>query len=90
VRVRFSTGWVRPYVAGGVPLFFFENDENMQNTIAIGLRGAGGVELRLNAHVSLQADLGLEHFFNVSEALIDGKRPDATVFVPTIGAIGRL
>ena len=37
-----------------------------------------------------RADLGIEHFFNVDDVLVHGKRPDATVFVPTVGVIGRL
>ncbi|NVB78718.1 MAG: tetratricopeptide repeat protein [Kofleriaceae bacterium] len=90
VRLRFLTGWVRPYAAGGLPMFFFENETDMQNAIAFGVRGAGGIELRINGHVSLQGDLGFEHFFNVEDKLVDGKRPDATVFVPTLGVIGRL
>ncbi len=90
VRIRFLTGWVRPYAAGGLPMFFFENETDMQNAVAVGVRGAGGIELRINGHVSLQGDLGLEHFFNIDDKLIDGKRPEATVFVPTVGVIGRL
>jgi hypothetical protein len=90
IRLRFLTGWLRPYAAGGVPLFFFENDADAMNAVAIGLRGAGGLELRINGHLSVKADLGIEHFFNVDGVLVGGKRPDATVFVPTIGAIGRL
>jgi hypothetical protein len=90
VRVRFMTGWVRPYAAGGVPVFFFENEWDMTNAVVYGMRGAGGVEARINGHVSVQADLGFEHFFNTTNKLLDGKRPEANVFVPTVGVIGRL
>ena len=90
IRMRFLTGWIRPYVGGGVPVFFFENGEDMQNTAVIGLRGAGGVELKINGHLSLQGDIGIEHFFNVDHKLLDNKRPDANVLVPTVGVIGRL
>jgi len=92
IRVRFLTGWLRPYVAGGVPMFFYkdDNDPEMGTHVALGLRGAAGVEVMLNGHLSIQGDLGVEHFFNVDNALIDNKRPDATVFVPTLGVIGRL
>jgi hypothetical protein len=90
IRVRFLTGWVRPYVAGGVPVFFFENDQTMSSAVALGLRAAAGGELRINGHVSLKIDVGIEHFFGVEDVLVDGKRPDATVFVPTVGVIGRL
>ena len=90
MRMRFLTGWVRPYVGGGVPVFFFTDDTTMESAVALGLRGAGGIELRINGHLSLKADVGIEHFFNVKDVLVDGKRPDETVFVPTVGAIGRL
>jgi formyltetrahydrofolate synthetase len=84
------TGWLRPYLGGGVPLFFFTDDTTMASAVALGLRGAGGVEIVLNGHVGVQADVGIEHFFNVKDALVRGKRPDETVLVPTIGVIGRL
>ena len=90
MRVRFLTGWLRPYVGGGVPLFFFTDDTTMESAVALGVRGAGGIELRINGHVSVQVDAGIEHFFNVKDALVNGKRPDETVFVPTVGVIGRL
>jgi len=90
MRVRFLTGWLRPYVGGGVPLFFFTDETTMSSAIALGLRGAGGLELKVNGHLSVQADVGIEHFFNVKDAIVHGKRPDETVFVPTVGVIGRL
>jgi len=90
IRMRFLTGWVRPYVGGGIPMFFFENEQNMQNTAVFGVRGAAGGELRINGHLSVQADVGFEHFFGVEDKLLGGKRPEANVFVPTVGVIGRL
>lgn len=90
LRVRVLTGWLRPYVAGGVPLFFFTDDTTMDSAVAFGVRVAGGIELRVSRHVSVQGDLGVEHFFNVEDALVRGKRPEDTVFVPTLGVIGRL
>jgi len=90
------TGALRPsptlYASGGLPAFLFE-DENagMQTKVALGIRAAGGVELEINGHLSVQADAGLEYFFNIDEnALVDGKRPERTLFVPTVGVIGRL
>ncbi|HEY5951557.1 MAG TPA: hypothetical protein VIV40_38955 [Kofleriaceae bacterium] len=90
MRVRFLTGWVRPYIGGGVPFFFYTDDTTMESAVALGVRAAGGLEIKLNGHLSVQADVGLEHFFNVKDALVHGKRPDETVFVPTVGVIGRL
>jgi hypothetical protein len=90
MRVRLLAGWLRPYVGGGVPVFFFTDDTNMESAVAIGVRGAGGVEVRINGHLSVQADVGVEHFFNVENVLVNGKRPDETVVVPTLGVIGRL
>jgi hypothetical protein len=91
-RMRFLTGMVRPYAAGGLPAFLFEDDNaGMQTKVALGVRVAGGVELEINGHLSVQADAGIEYFFNIDEnALVDGKRPERTLFVPTVGVIGRL
>lgn len=83
VRYRILTGRVRPYLAAGAPLFAFTKDTS--TAIAPGLRAAAGVEIAINPHVSLTADLGVEHFFNVDDTTFD-----ATVWVPTLGAIGRL
>ncbi|MBA3541851.1 MAG: hypothetical protein H0T79_19710 [Deltaproteobacteria bacterium] len=86
-RFRFLTGLVRPYVAAGMPLFVFDLTTGMtsETHVAIGLRGAAGVELMLNGHLSVKADLGVEHFFNVSNTPYE-----ATVMVHTVGVIGRL
>jgi hypothetical protein len=89
IRYRFLTGLLRPYAAGGLPVFFFTDDMNVSHR-AFGLRGAGGVELRVNGHMSLQADLGIEHFFNISNTIYKNRYLEETVFVPTVGVIGRL
>jgi hypothetical protein len=91
-RVRLMTGWVRPYAGGGLPAFLFDDENDaMRTKIALGVRIAGGVELKINEHLSVQADLGVEYFFNIDDgALVNGKRPERTQFVPTVGAIGRL
>ena len=88
-RYRFLTGKLRPYGALGMPVFFFD-DDMMQSKIAIGVRGAGGVELVVNGHLSVAADLGIEHFFNVSGSTYMHQSIDETVFVPTVGVIGRM
>ncbi len=89
VRYRFLTGWLRPYVGLGVPGFAYDavDDSGMSTSkrLAIGVRGAAGVELKINDHFSVQADAGYEHFFRV-----DPLRFDANIFVPTVGVIGRL
>jgi len=92
MRFRFLTGSVRPYVGGGLPAFLFDDENDaMRTKIALGLRAAGGVELKINGHLSVQADLGIEYFFHIDDnALVGGKRPERTVFVPTVGVIGRL
>jgi hypothetical protein len=88
-RYRLFTGMVRPYAAAGIPVFVFEDGTSTR--IAPGARIAAGLELAINKHVSLQADLGYEHFFNVSGAIYQGMSTiDADVFVPTLGVIGRL
>ena len=77
VAVALLTGRVRPVIVAGVPIF-------VANGARVGIRGAAGVELAFNRHISAVAELGVEHMFN----------PEATVtktlFVPAIGVIGRL
>lgn len=90
-RFRLLTGYLRPYVGVGLPGFLYEDEnDGMKTKIAMGLRGAGGLEVRINGHLSLQADLGMEFFFIDPGALVGGKHPETTVFVPTLGVIGRL
>jgi hypothetical protein len=91
VRYRLLTGSVRPYGAVGAPGFVFDHDEAQAGAmttttrrLAIGLRAAAGVELKINGHVSVQGDLGYEHFFFIDDHF------EADVFVPTLGVIGRL
>ncbi len=90
VRYRLFTSWMRPYVGVGMPGFAYKLTNAMTNEtstkLAVGLRGAIGVELRINGHFSVQGDLGYEHFFVDPEET----HLDANIFVPTIGVIGRL
>lgn len=90
-RYRLRSGWIHPYVAFGVPGFAFDHAELQPDgasvtskRLAIGVRGAAGVELMINDHVSVQADAGYEHFFFLDDHY------EADLFVPTIGVIGRL
>jgi hypothetical protein len=87
LRYRFLTGFFRPYVAAGVPGFVFTPpimDASQQ--LGVGLRGAAGIELKINGHLSIKGDVGYEHFFIDEEETLF----DANVFVPTVGVIGRL
>ncbi len=90
-RFRFLTGSLRPYLGAGFPVFTFE-DENagMKRKVAFGIRGSGGLEVRINGHLSLQGDFGIEYFVVDKDALVDGKHPEQRVYVPTLGVIGRL
>lgn len=88
-RYIFFTGFLRPYVAAGIPLFFFTDDSNA-NRVSVGGRAAAGIELRLNGHLSVQGDVGVEHFFNVNDVVYNLQTFEATAFAPTIGVIGRL
>ncbi len=89
MRYRLLTGFLRPYLALGVPGFAYDEVDDMgmetSKRLAIGLRVAAGVELRINGHLSVAADLGYEHFFFIDDPLID-----TNIFVPTLGVIGRL
>jgi len=89
VRYRFLTTMFRPYIGAGLPLFFFDDDGGASH-VAIGGRAAAGLELEVNRHLSVQADLGVEHFFNVGDVVYKMQTFEATAFAPTLGVIGRL
>jgi hypothetical protein len=91
MRYRVFTGFFRPYGGIGVPGFVYDHDELQTDMttmttkrLAIGLRAAAGLELMINGHLSVQGDVGYEHFFFVDDHF------EADVFVPTLGLIGRL
>jgi hypothetical protein len=91
MRYRLFTGFFRPYGGIGVPGFVYDHDELQTDMttmttkrLAIGLRAAAGLELMINGHLSVQGDVGYEHFFFVDDHF------EADVFVPTLGLIGRL
>jgi hypothetical protein len=92
LRYRVLTGFFQPYAALGAPGFVFDHEEvapdgvsiDTAKRLAIGVRVAAGIELKINGHLSVQGDVGYEHFFFVDE------RFEADVFVPTLGMIGRL
>ena len=90
LRYRLFTSWMRPYVGLGMPGFAYKLTNAMTNEtstkLAVGLRVAIGVELRINGHLSVQGDIGYEHFFVDPETT----HLDANIFVPTLGVIGRL
>jgi hypothetical protein len=91
-RFRLWKGVFRPYVAIGFPGFVYHHDEvdsatKMTTTttrLAIGGRIAGGLEIKINGHLSVQGDVGYEHFLFVDEHY------EEDVFVPTLGVIARL
>jgi hypothetical protein len=90
MRYRLFTSWMRPYVGLGVPGFAYKLTNAMTNEtstkLAVGVRAALGVEFRINGHLSVQGDIGYEHFFVDPEET----HLDANIFVPTLGVIGRL
>ncbi|HET9993588.1 MAG TPA: hypothetical protein VFQ65_33855, partial [Kofleriaceae bacterium] len=88
-RYLLLTDWLRPYLAAGIPMFFFTDDSG-QSQVSVGGRLAAGIELKINGHLSVQGDLGVEHFFNVSDVIYKMQTFEATTFAPTIGVIGRL
>jgi hypothetical protein len=77
-RYRFLGGRLRPLVGGGLPVFW------SGGSARVGVRAGVGAEYFLNEHVSLLADLGVEHFFNPQSPY------EATVFVPILGVHGRM
>jgi hypothetical protein len=71
------TGNARPFVAAGVPLFFSDGAR-------VGVRGAGGLEVRLSPRFSLLAELGAEMMLNPEDNILKA------AFIPSVGASGRL
>ncbi len=71
------TGKVRPMLLAGVPIF-------VASGARVGIRGAAGVEVAFNRHISAVAELGVEHMFNPEDSVT------ATLFIPAVGVIGRL
>jgi hypothetical protein len=76
-RYALLDGAFHPVVAAGVPLF-------VSSGARVGVRGAGGIQYDLTRHLALVAELGVEHVFN-PQANIAG-----TLFIPAVGALGRL
>lgn len=72
-------GTLRPILSAGLPVF-------VSSGARFSVRGAGGLELDVNRHFALIAELGIEHVFNPEADL----KPDQVIFVPAIGASGRL
>jgi hypothetical protein len=70
-------GRVRPILVAGVPVF-------VSSGARVSVRGAGGVEIALNRHLALIGELGVEYVFNPEPNVA------STLFVPAIGAAGRL
>ncbi len=75
--VAVLTGQFRPIVSMGVPIFF-------SNGARYGMRGAGGLELQLSRHLALVAELGVELMVNPEDDIKE------LVFIPAVGALGRL
>ena len=77
VSFAFLDGRVRPILAAGLPVFFSDGPR-------VALRGAAGVELAINRHFAVIAELGVEYLVN--------PEPDVTptLFIPAIGATARL
>jgi len=76
-RFALLTGALKPLISACVPVVFSSGPR-------FSIRGAAGVEYAINRHLSIIAELGVEHVFN-PEANIK-----STLFVPALGAAGRL
>ena len=76
-RYRLLTGSFHPVIAAGMPVF-------VSSGARVGVRGAGGIEVELNRHVAFVAEVGVEHVFNPQPNIA------STLFVPAVGALGRL
>jgi hypothetical protein len=72
------TGRVRPIIAAALPVF-------RSDGWRVAVRGAGGVEVHVNRHLAVIAELGVEHVFNPEDSV-----DSPTLFVPALGVSGRL
>ena len=72
-------GKLRPILSAGMPVF-------MSGGARFSIRGAGGLELDINRHLALIAELGVEHVFNPGLEV----RPTQLILIPALGAAGRL
>jgi hypothetical protein len=72
------TGRVRPIVAVAMPVFRSEGWR-------VAVRGAGGVEVQLNRHITVIGELGVEHLFNPEDSV-----DSPTLFIPALGVTARL
>ncbi|HEU0033207.1 MAG TPA: tetratricopeptide repeat protein [Kofleriaceae bacterium] len=68
---------VRPIVVAGFPIY-------VSDGARVAVRGGAGVDVPLGRHVSVIAELGVEHVFDPEPGVT------ATLFVPALGVIGRL
>jgi hypothetical protein len=76
-RYALLHGALHPVIAAGMPVF-------VSSGARFGVRGAGGLEYDLTRHLALVAEVGVEHMFNPQDNIA------ATLFVPALGALGRL
>jgi hypothetical protein len=76
-RYGFLPGRFRPVLAVGAPIFIADGAR-------VALRGAAGLEVALSRHISIVAEAGVERVLNPGMNYVE------TVFVPAIGAAGRL
>ncbi|HEY4177632.1 MAG TPA: hypothetical protein VGM90_12390 [Kofleriaceae bacterium] len=78
VTFAFLPGKVRPMISAGMPIIFADGAR-------VSARGAAGVELAVNKHLALIAEVGVERFLNAADNI-----EHKTVFIPSIGATARL
>jgi hypothetical protein len=76
-RYGFLPGRIRPQLAVGLPVF-------IKDGAHVAVRGAAGIELVVTPHISVIAEAGVERLLNPGMDYVE------TVFVPSIGAAGRL
>jgi hypothetical protein len=76
-RYAFLPGRFRPLLAVGAPIF-------IKDGAHVAVRGAAGLEVVLSPHISIVAEAGVERVLNPAMNFVD------TMFIPSIGAAGRL
>jgi hypothetical protein len=91
-RYRILTGKLAPYVAAGEPFFVVGGapGDTDPNRLRLGVRAAGGLEIRINDHFAVSGELAYEHYFDDSPAEEAPGGFENDYFVPLVSAEGRL
>jgi hypothetical protein len=76
-KYTFLHGTLQPTLEGGFPVF-------VSDGLRLGLRGAGGLDIKLSRRLAIVVEVGVEHYLNAQMGIV------STLFIPAVGLSGRL